>query len=166
LYGIPLPLLKVKEGEAVAALHHQDIGDIDLVWGKEGTPEKDYEDGYGLAKIVKKHPEVLDRLQEVIDGMEIKSKSANRAILESLDHKAAVRLDWDGKKKHWLVSAYKKTDTSHTEGSTYGSGSKGGKPTPLPQDVSKSNIPPSGGKVKRPAGSDRRYDPETHLRRR
>ncbi|MEK6760098.1 MAG: hypothetical protein AABY51_10025 [Deltaproteobacteria bacterium] len=141
-------LLEVKTGEAVGTLHHNSIGPIDLVWGKEGTPEKGYEDGYGLAKIVKKHPEVVGRLQGVIDEMGVKSKSANRAILESLDHKAVVRLDWNGETKHWLVSAYKRADTSHTEGSTYGSGSKGGEPTPSPQDVSNKNIPPSHGEVK------------------
>lgn len=39
-------LKKVRGGEAVGALHHKDIGDIDLVWGKEGTG---HSDGYGLS---------------------------------------------------------------------------------------------------------------------
>lgn len=146
-------LMEAKTGEAVAALHHKDIGDIDLVWGKEGTPGKDYSDGYGLAKIAQKHPEVLDRLQEVIDEMDVKSKSGNRVILESHDHKAAVRLDWDGEAKHWLISAYKKSDTSSTGGSTYVPSSIGGEPTPSPQDVSSLNIPLSPGEVKGQANS-------------
>lgn len=52
-------LLEKKEGEAVGALHHKDIGDIDLVWGKEGTAKSD---GFGLAKLAKYHPEVLGNL--------------------------------------------------------------------------------------------------------
>jgi hypothetical protein len=46
-------LKKVRGGEAVGALHHKDIGDIDLVWGKEGTG---HSDGYGLSKLVKSAP--------------------------------------------------------------------------------------------------------------
>ena len=49
-------------GEAVAALHHPEVGDIDLIWGKEGTGKSD---GYGLAKLVKYHPEVVDDLQGI-----------------------------------------------------------------------------------------------------
>lgn len=59
-------LLEKKDGEAIAALHHKDIGDIDLVWGKEGTGKSD---GYGFAKLAKYHPEVLDNLQELLDEM-------------------------------------------------------------------------------------------------
>lgn len=43
-------LIKMQDGEALGALHHKDIGDIDLVWGKAGTKKSD---GYGLAKLVK-----------------------------------------------------------------------------------------------------------------
>ena len=66
-------LLEKKEGEAVGALHHKDIGDIDLVWGNEKA---------GLQKIAKKHPEVLDNLQEIIGGMHVVSESPNRIKLE------------------------------------------------------------------------------------
>lgn len=54
-------LRSIKEGEAIGALHPKDIGDIDLVWGVEGTGKSD---GYGLSKLVKYHPEVLDNLQK------------------------------------------------------------------------------------------------------
>ena len=29
-------LVKKKDGDAIGALTHKDIGDLDLVWGKEG----------------------------------------------------------------------------------------------------------------------------------
>ena len=118
-------LKKVRGGEAVGALHHKDIGDIDLVWGKEGTG---HSDGYGLSKLVKYHPEVLDNLQEILNDMSVVSRSKNRVNLESETHKAGVRLTWDGERKSWLLTAFKKetsasdkrTDTAATslEGDT------------------------------------------------
>lgn len=118
-------LKKVRGGEAVGALHHKDIGDIDLVWGKEGTG---HSDGYGLSKLVKYHPEVLDNLQEILNDMRVVSSSKNRVNLESKTHKAGVRLTWDGERKSWLLTAFKKetsasdkrTDTAATslEGDT------------------------------------------------
>lgn len=118
-------LKKVRGGEAVGALYHKDIGDIDLVWGKEGTG---HSDGYGLSKLVKYHPEVLDNLQEILNDMRVVSSSKNRVNLESETHKAGVRLTWDGERKSWLLTAFKKetsasdkrTDTAVTslEGDT------------------------------------------------
>ena len=63
--GAIAKLKELKDSEAVGALHHHDIGDIDLVWGEEGDSEKKYAGGYGLAKILKKHPEVEENLQEI-----------------------------------------------------------------------------------------------------
>jgi len=101
-------LMAQKDGEAIAALHHPEIGDIDIVWGKEGTREKDFRDGSGLAKIAKKHPEVLADLQKHLLGMTVNQKRSgqNRKRLESPTHQASVRLDWDGKSKNWLLTAY------------------------------------------------------------
>ena len=89
-------LLEKKEGEAVGALHHKDIGDIDLVWGKEGTAKSD---GFGLAKLAKYHPEVLGNLQEILDAMVVVKRTDNRVKLESETHQASVRLTWDSEKK-------------------------------------------------------------------
>ena len=98
-------LLEKKEGEAVGALHHKDIGDIDLVWGNEKA---------GLQKIAKKHPEVLDNLQEIIGGMHVVSESPNRIKLESATHFAVVSKEFLGKERgKWLLTAYeKKKDVS------------------------------------------------------
>ena len=43
-------LLGKKSGEAIGALHHKDIGDIDLVWGYEGTGKSD---GFGLYSLLR-----------------------------------------------------------------------------------------------------------------
>ena len=98
-------LLEKKEGEAVGALHHKDIGDIDLVWGNEKA---------GLQKIAKKHPEVLGNLQEIIGGMRVVSESPNRIKLESPTHFAVVSKEFLGKERgKWLLTAYeKKKDVS------------------------------------------------------
>ena len=98
-------LLEKKEGEAVGALHHKDIGDIDLVWGNEKA---------GLQKIAKKHPEVLDNLQEIIGGMHVVSESPNRIKLESTTRFAVVSKEFLGKERgKWLLTAYeKKKDAS------------------------------------------------------
>ncbi|MEA4838419.1 MAG: hypothetical protein VB101_09060 [Rhodospirillaceae bacterium] len=103
--GAIAKLLETKSGEAIGALHHPDIGDIDLVWGREGTGGSD---GYGLAKLIKYHPEVLDNLQDILSAMRVVSRSANRVNLESIDHRAGVRLTWDGHTKQWLLTAFKK----------------------------------------------------------
>ena len=99
-------LTDLKDGEAVAALNHPDVGDIDLVWGKEGSAAEDYEDGMGLAKIIKKHSEVLDDLQGFVSSLSVQKRSENRVILANRSGRALVRLDWDGKVKHWLLTAY------------------------------------------------------------
>lgn len=114
-------LKRLQDGEATAALNHPAVGDIDLVWGIEGTRESN---GYGLAKLVKWHPEVLDDLQGVISSLKVVERTSNRVQLESPEHKAAVRLEWDGKAKSWLLTAFQKkraggdtrTDTAATDG--------------------------------------------------
>jgi hypothetical protein len=94
-----------QNGEVPGALYRDDIGPIDVKWGM--APAKG-EPGYGLAKIIAKHPEVLDDLPAIIDGMDVVSRTDNRIQLESPDHKAAVRLDWDGKQQQWLLTAFEK----------------------------------------------------------
>jgi len=106
--GAVAHLMDAKTGEAIGALHHPDLGDIDLVWGRAGTVEKDYQDGYGLAKIAIKHPEVMNDLQGLLDGMQVVKKGQNRARLESPTHGAVISLDWLGKEKQWMLTEYTK----------------------------------------------------------
>ena len=102
-------LMKMQDGEALGALHHAEIGDIDLVWGKAGTKKSD---GYGLAKLVKSHPEVLGNLQGILDSMYVTERSENRVQLENDEYQAAVRLTWNGDEKLWLLTTFKKKETS------------------------------------------------------
>jgi len=98
-------LIEQQSGEAIGALHHPDIGDIDLVWGKEGSGKSD---GYGLSKIVKYHPEVVEKLQDILSEMEVVKRTKNRVNLESEKYQAVVRLEWDNVRKNWLLTAFEK----------------------------------------------------------
>ncbi len=98
-------LMADQDGEAVAALHHPDVGDIDLVWGKE--PSKGQE-GYGLAKIAAKHPEVLGDLQGFLTRLSVdpSRSGTNRIRLRDKTGHAVVRLDWERERKTWLLTAF------------------------------------------------------------
>ena len=96
-------LKKLGSGEAAAALHHHTIGDISLVWGDKKA---------GLDKILRKHPEVVDNLQSIIDSMEVVKESDNRVKLESPTHFAVVSKEYKGEpREQWLLTAYEKRES-------------------------------------------------------
>ncbi|WP_310532508.1 hypothetical protein [Novosphingobium sp.] len=90
-------LMAAKAGEVRGALSHPEIGAIDVKWGDAKG---------GLAHIAAKHPEVMDDLPAIIDAMEVTSRSKNRIRMESPDHQAVVRLDYDGEAQQWLLTAF------------------------------------------------------------
>jgi len=97
-------LIRQKGGEIKGAINHPAVGKIDVIWG-EFDPAKPNKGG-GLAKILAKHPEVVERLPEIVAGLEVTSRSGNRIRMESADHRAVVRLDYDGEDKTWLMTAF------------------------------------------------------------
>ncbi|HVW86456.1 MAG TPA: hypothetical protein VHB50_17340 [Bryobacteraceae bacterium] len=101
-------LLQQRTGEVPGAIVHPEIGPIDVVWGKAGDPQKGFKGGYGLAHIEAKHPEIVDRLPEIIQEASVRSANGQHVILETADHKADVRLNWLGAPKKWLLTAYEK----------------------------------------------------------
>ena len=97
-------LTRKKAGEAVGALHHKDIGDIDLVWGNGKA---------GLAHILSKHPNVLDGIQDFINEMEVVQSSANRIVIESDSHRAVIsKMLGQEKTPQWLLTAYAKKNAT------------------------------------------------------
>lgn len=97
-------LLQKRDGEALGALSHPEIGDIDLVWGTEN---------YGLMKIAEKHPEVLSDLQGILDNTKIVSQSDNRIVLESDTHKVIIsKKIGDLETNQWLLTAYEKKNAA------------------------------------------------------
>lgn len=129
--GAVAKLREMQAGEALGALHHPAVGDIDLVWGEEGTGSSD---GYGLAKIIKYHPEVVDDLQGALDHMIEVSRTANRVQLESADHRAGVRLEWDEYAKTWLLTAFRQ-DKQKAREATRGDKSESGGPSESVRDA-------------------------------
>lgn len=97
-------LRSMKSGEAVGVLNHHTIGEISLVWGNSKA---------GLSKILSKHPEVVDNLQEILEEMEVVSQTENRIKLESKGYFAVVSREFGGEKRaNWLLTAYEKKEAS------------------------------------------------------
>ena len=97
-------LLSQKNGEAIGALTHPEIGDVSLVYGNEFA---------GLEKIAQKHPEVLNDLQNVLSQMSPIMESANRIKLESPSHFAVVSKEYMGAPRDkWLLTAYEKKSSA------------------------------------------------------
>ena len=101
-------LTEQRGGIAVAALHHHTLGDIDLVWGREGDERNK---GHGLAKIIKFHPEVVDGMQEIFNRMIlIKYKGEKGFDISDKNKKyiATVRINYYGKDRRWLMTMFQK----------------------------------------------------------
>lgn len=135
------------EGEIPGGLFHSDVGPIDIKWGEAPSKGKP---GFGLAKMEAKHPEVLDDLPEIIDGLTVASRSENRIVLESPDHKAIVRLEWDGKEQAWLLSAYERKGKAPPRRTTDvpGKGAQDGSPARGATDDIAENAPAGNAAAK------------------
>ncbi|WP_338083608.1 PBECR2 nuclease fold domain-containing protein, partial [Campylobacter cuniculorum] len=101
-------LLKEKQGQVKGAFYREDLGDISLVWGEAGTGKSD---GFGLAKIAKYHPEVLEDLTQLIENLPLKKQTQNRITLEDEHYKAVIRNDFDAKKEKWVLTAFEKKES-------------------------------------------------------
>lgn len=106
-------------GEVREALSHPSVGPIDVAWGSSAA---------GLRHIAEKHPEVVDNLPTIIGQMSIASRSENRVRLESSDHTAVVRLDWDGQEKTWLLTTFRKDASPAAEDGRVAGSARDGSP--------------------------------------
>lgn len=107
--GAITKLLEIKTGDAIGALYHPEVGDIDLIYGWH---DKATDNGMGLIHIKEKHGDIITHLQEVISSTSIFQRKHDRLILTSDKYKVIIRLDWNGEDKHWLLTAYEPTDNS------------------------------------------------------
>ncbi|ABS44288.1 conserved hypothetical protein [Campylobacter jejuni subsp. doylei 269.97] len=100
-------LLIEKQGQVAGAFHRKDLGDIDLVWGVEGSSRSD---GYGLSKIVKYHNEVLHQIDDIINEGELKRDNKGRLNIEYKNSIIGLRDNWKGEKNknHWIITSYSK----------------------------------------------------------
>lgn len=80
------------------------LGNIDFVYGMKG------EQGYGLAHIEEYHPEIIPFLIEIIQYGKIFKQARDRVLILNKvpvgKGVAVIRLDWNGSRKQWLVSAF------------------------------------------------------------
>jgi len=71
--GAVQKLLAEKQGQVAGAFYRKELGDIDLVWGRVWQDQKGTLQGYGLAKIKAKHPEITaENLDDVIKNGQTK----------------------------------------------------------------------------------------------
>lgn len=105
-------LLKTKEGECINALYRDDIGYIDIVWG-ENDPETNK--GFGLKHIYEKHGDEIKQLGFNIEnfipivvqfGTLKKAAEPTKILLESKMFRVVIRINWEGKKKVFLLTAF------------------------------------------------------------
>ncbi len=106
--GAVKKLMAEKQGQVAGAFYREELGDITLAWGEAGTGKSD---GWGLAKIVKYHPEVLDNLSELVEKSPIVKESDNRYLLDTPTHFLAIRKEFDGQKENWLLTAFEKDES-------------------------------------------------------
>ncbi len=95
-------ILKDKKGELKGIIEHPELGKLDLVFGKSGK------NGFGLAKIESEHPEVLPNLGKLLAEGKVVGGGKTRKFLEVDNGRAIVSLDFLGKEKRWVLTAYTK----------------------------------------------------------
>lgn len=140
-----LARLREQGGEIPAAFEHPEIGPIDAVAGRGGP------DGYGIAHIDERHPGMAERLAEILPTLPVVRQSENRIRLESADHAAGVRLDYDGAEKRWLVTAYGKDAPAPADVTRAGADGQDASPAhEAPMDIG--DVPPAGKFGARPTG--------------
>lgn len=102
-------LLKNKNGYVPAAITKEGIGNIDFIYGKNGKG------GFGLAHIIEQRNKqgidgeaLIRKLPDIIEKGHVitKDNHNDRKYVISDDREVAIRLDYNGEKRNWIVSAY------------------------------------------------------------
>ena len=102
-------LMAEKRGYVPGAFYREELGAIDLAWGKDGAK------GFGLAHIIERRSkdgfdgEAFARsLPKIIQEGQIETRESHpgRAYIVHEETEAVIRLDWDSQARTWLVTAY------------------------------------------------------------
>lgn len=83
-------------GTVQGALYHPSAGSIDISWSGDAD----------LIRTLNDYPGIAERLPDIIEQMDIKSKSDTGIVLQSADSGALVRLVRDGDGKAWRLSSF------------------------------------------------------------
>ncbi|WP_270962078.1 Eco57I restriction-modification methylase domain-containing protein [Campylobacter upsaliensis] len=116
-------LLEEKRGQVKGAFYKEGLGEIDLVWGdsKKGLShilERRKEDfikqGLDENEALERALEFVKKIPQIIEQGEVKV-GVNRAFVDTKDDRALIALDYKGKDKKWVITAYKMDDPSQAD---------------------------------------------------
>lgn len=93
-------LIKQQGGEVRWAYNYKNEP-VDLIWG-----EFDGKKGYWLKKIAEKHPEVVGKIQDLLDTLPLMELRGERIILWNNTSKVVLSLNRKGEEKRWIVTAF------------------------------------------------------------
>ncbi len=129
-------LRDVCEGVAKGALSYPGLAPIDLAWGDKKA---------GYMKVVIKHPEVVGKLQEILNSCKIIEQSNNRVVLESDTHRVIVsKMKGSTPTDNWLLTAYEKkkkpVSASSSDIETEPEGKRNGTATPQGEPLSDGKV--------------------------
>ncbi|RDU51501.1 hypothetical protein CQA49_09515, partial [Helicobacter sp. MIT 00-7814] len=101
-------LQETQGGQVVGAYERKDLGDIDLVWGEYN---KETQKGFGLSKILAKHPEITaEILEEIVKNGKLLDENSIKTIIYNTDNKIyrlGLSKGWKGKgENEWILTAY------------------------------------------------------------
>ncbi|EOA0725113.1 hypothetical protein ACHJ2L_001326 [Campylobacter coli] len=107
-------LLIEKQGQVAGAFHRKDLGDIDLVWGDGNFGlshivnriEEDFiKQGSNKIEAKNKALNFIKEMENIINNGSVK-KGNNRAFIDIKNNRVMVALDYKGKDKKWIITAY------------------------------------------------------------
>ncbi|EAJ1689031.1 hypothetical protein CK733_02760 [Campylobacter upsaliensis] len=116
-------LLSEKRGQVKGAFYKEGLGEIDLVWGDENFGlrhilERRKEDfikqGLDENEALERALEFVKKIPQIIEQGEVKV-GVNRAFVDTKDDRALIALDYKGKDKKWVITAYKMDDPSQAD---------------------------------------------------
>lgn len=119
-------------GKVSAAMHREDIGDIDILWGWAGDADKDFKNGYGISHIIARREiknlngELVAKLMPdiIMKGEKISDKNSTRIQFNYNGYTAILSKTWQGKPvNHWLLTGFvnAKTEPASERGEVYDS---------------------------------------------
>ena len=108
-----------------SAMHRDDVGDIDFLWGYEGDPKKKYKNGYGVSHIIARRNiqgldgEAIAKLMPEVIARGKKQAGINDSRVEfHYDEYMAVlsknQMEGVPEGNKWLVTGFKKIQKENT----------------------------------------------------
>ncbi len=106
-------LINKKDGFVPGAFHRDDLGDIDIVYGRT-TDDPGDKGGYGLAHIMKRHPDMTpEKLANLVENgtrnEDEDNISAGRVYLHDGENRLVVSLSYNEMQRKWVVTSFKET---------------------------------------------------------